>query len=129
MCPSAIVSILSAKSEARQDFFETLIDYPTSTGCCLSSDARCTTPCRFDIGSEAIYAFIYRAAHKGEDLWRYLTRPHKHRRPRRSRPSRDTIKDRVSIHQRPKNIDDRAFASRRLASKHLVLGDYVVDKP
>jgi IS30 family transposase len=25
-------------------------------------------------GFEAIYAFIYRAAHKGEDLWRYLTR-------------------------------------------------------
>src|SRR2546421_607850 len=62
------------------------------------------------LGFEAIYAFIYRAAHKGEDLWRYLTRPHKHRRPRRSRPSRDTIKDRVSIHQRPKNIDARTEA-------------------
>ena len=37
------------------------------------------------LGFEAIYAFIYRAAHKGEDLWRYLTRRHKHRRPRRSR--------------------------------------------
>src|SRR5437660_10522010 len=36
--------------------------------------------------------------------------PHKHRRPRRSRPSRDTIKDRVSIHQRPKNIDARTEA-------------------
>jgi IS30 family transposase len=62
------------------------------------------------LGFEAIYAFIYRAAHKGEDLWRYLTRRHKHRRPRRSRPSRDTIKDRVSIHQRPKNIDARTEA-------------------
>jgi len=62
------------------------------------------------LGFEAIYAFIYRAAHKGEDLWRYLTRRHKHRRPRRSRPSRDTIKDRVSIHQRPKNIDARTDA-------------------
>jgi IS30 family transposase len=59
------------------------------------------------LGFEAIYAFIYRVAHKGEDLWRYLTRRHKRRRPRRSRPSRDTIKDRVSIHQRPKNIDAR----------------------
>ena len=38
------------------------------------------------LGFEAIYAFIYRAAHKGEDLWRYLTRRHKRRRPRRARP-------------------------------------------
>ena len=29
------------------------------------------------------------------------------RRPRRSRPSRDTIKDRVSIHERPKKVDAR----------------------
>jgi IS30 family transposase len=40
------------------------------------------------MGFEAIYAFIYRVAHKGEDLWRYLTRRHNRRRPRRSRPSR-----------------------------------------
>ena len=57
------------------------------------------------VGCETIYAFIYRAAQKAEQLWRYLTRRHKRRRPRRSRPSRDTIKDRVSIHERPKNID------------------------
>ena len=36
-----------------------------------------------------------------------LTRRHKRRRPRRSRPSRDTIKDRVSIHERPKKVDAR----------------------
>ena len=30
--------------------------------------------------------------------------------PRRSRPSRDTIKDRVSIHERPENIDARTEA-------------------
>jgi IS30 family transposase len=41
------------------------------------------------LGFEAIYAFIYRVAHKGEDLWRYLTRRHKRRRPRRSRSSRE----------------------------------------
>jgi hypothetical protein len=29
------------------------------------------------LGFEAIYAFIYRVAHKGEDHWRYLTRRHK----------------------------------------------------
>ena len=59
------------------------------------------------VGCETIYAFIYRAAQKAEQLWRYLTRRHKRRRPRRSRPSRDTIKDRVSIHERPENIDAR----------------------
>jgi len=57
------------------------------------------------LGFEAIYAFIYRAAPKGEDLWRYLTRRHKRRRPRRARPSRDTIKDRASIHDRQKDIE------------------------
>jgi IS30 family transposase len=60
------------------------------------------------LGVEAIYAFIYRAARKGEFLWRYLTRRHKRRRPRRARPSRDTIKDRASIHDRPKDIEARA---------------------
>jgi IS30 family transposase len=60
------------------------------------------------LGFEAIYAFIYRAAHKGEDLWRYLTRRHKRRGPRRARLSRDTIKDRASIHDRPKDIEARA---------------------
>ena len=60
------------------------------------------------LGFEAIYAFIYRAARKGEFLWRYLTRRHKRRRPRRARPSRDTIKDRTSIHDRPKDIEARA---------------------
>jgi len=34
------------------------------------------------LGFEAIYAFIYRASHKGEELWRYLTRRHKRRKPR-----------------------------------------------
>jgi IS30 family transposase len=57
---------------------------------------------------EAIYAFIYRAARKGEELWRYLTRRHKRRKPRRARASRDMIKDRASIHERPREVDDRA---------------------
>ena len=59
------------------------------------------------MGCETIYAFIYRTAQQAEQLWRYLTRRHKRRRPRRSRPSRDTIKDRVSIHERPKKVDAR----------------------
>ena len=44
------------------------------------------------IGCETIYAFIYRTGQKAEALWRYLTRRHKRRRPRRARPSRDAIK-------------------------------------
>ena len=56
------------------------------------------------IGCETIYAFIYRAAQKAAALWRYLTRRHKRRRPRRARASRDAIKDRASIHDRPKTL-------------------------
>ena len=63
--------------------------------------------CLRAVGCETIYAFIYRATQKAQQLWRYLTRRHKRRRPRRSRPSRDTIKDPVSIHERPKNADAR----------------------
>ena len=62
------------------------------------------------IGCETIYAFIYRAAQKAEELWRYLTRRHKRRRARRARPSRDKIRDRASIHDRPKAIETRAEA-------------------
>jgi hypothetical protein len=51
------------------------------------------------VSCETIYAFIYRAAQRAEPLWRYLARRHKRRR-RRSRASQDTIKDRVSIHER-----------------------------
>ena len=59
------------------------------------------------VGCETIYAFVYRTAQQAEQLWRYLTRRHKRRRPRRSRPSQDTIKDRVSVHERPKKVDAR----------------------
>ncbi|MEM7523041.1 MAG: IS30 family transposase [Pseudomonadota bacterium] len=57
---------------------------------------------------ETIYAFIYRAGQKAEELWRYLARRRKRRRALRSRPSRDAIKDRVSIHERPDNVGDRS---------------------
>src|SRR6202045_4882284 len=60
------------------------------------------------VGCETIYAFIYRPYQKAERLWRYLTRRHKRRRPRRSRPSRDTIKDRVSIHEQPRAGPEKA---------------------
>lgn len=57
---------------------------------------------------ETIYSFIYRAGQKAEELWRYLARRRKKRRSLRSRPSRDTIKDRVSIHERPESVGDRS---------------------
>jgi IS30 family transposase len=59
------------------------------------------------VSMETIYAFIYRVGQKAEELWRYLARRRKKRRALRSRPSRDAIKDRVSIHERPEEIDDR----------------------
>jgi IS30 family transposase len=59
------------------------------------------------IGCETIYAFIYRAAQKAEELWRYLARRRKRRRPLRARPARDVIKDRTSIHERPNSVDSR----------------------
>ena len=40
------------------------------------------------IGCETIYAFIYRTAQKAAAWWRYLTRRHKRRRPRRARAAR-----------------------------------------
>ena len=69
------------------------------------------------IGCETIYAFVYRTAQKAEALWRYLTRSHKRRRPHRARPSRDTIKDRASIHERPKTVEGEAVIGR--ATHHL----------
>ena len=59
------------------------------------------------IGCETIYAFIDRVAQKAWQLWRYLARRRKRRRPLRARPARDVIKDRVSIHNRPSTVDGR----------------------
>ena len=68
------------------------------------------------VGCETIYAFIYRAGQKAEQLWRYLTRRHNRRHPRRSRPSRETIKDRVSIHERLSTPEPRLVIGRATSS-------------
>lgn len=60
--------------------------------------------------SETIYRFIYRASQKAAELWRYLSRRHRRRKPMKARPSRDTIKNRVSIHERPATVADRQEA-------------------
>jgi len=51
--------------------------------------------------TETVYAFLYRDRQKAEELWRYLTRRRRTRRPMRARRSRVTIKNRASIHDRP----------------------------
>ena len=60
--------------------------------------------------TETIYAFIYRASQKSAELWRYLLRRRRTRRTMRARTSRDTIKDRCSIHDRPEEVEDRGKA-------------------
>ena len=59
---------------------------------------------------ETIYAFVYRGRQKAEELWRYLTRRRRTRRPLRARRSRDTIKNRASIHDRPDAVASREEA-------------------
>ena len=60
------------------------------------------------VAMETIYSFIYRVEQKSEELWRYLARRRKKRRTLRSRPARDVIKDRVSIHDRPDEVGSRS---------------------
>jgi hypothetical protein len=80
------------------------------------------------VGCETI---IYRATQHAEQLWRYLTRRHKRGRPRRSRPSQDTIKDRISIHEQPKNVDARSdrYGDAYVARELLALGHDVRQVP
>ena len=61
------------------------------------------------VAMETIYSFIYRAEQKSEELWRYLARRRKKRRTLRSRPARDVIKNRVSVHDRPEGVNDRSL--------------------
>lgn len=58
--------------------------------------------------TETIYAFLYRARQKAEELWRYLTRRRRTRRPMRARQSRATINNKASIHDRPDAAANRA---------------------
>jgi transposase, IS30 family len=59
---------------------------------------------------ETIYTFIYRVDQKAQALWRYLSRRRKSRRPMRARRSRDMLKDRTSIHDRPDEVESRGEA-------------------
>lgn len=57
---------------------------------------------------ETIYQFIYKKALKEDRLWEYLPRKQKRRRKKYGRKSqRVRIPDRVSIHERPEEINNR----------------------
>ena len=56
---------------------------------------------------EAIYSFIYSAGQAKAKLWRYLVRARSKRKSRGVRASKTRIAERVSIHERPENVNDR----------------------
>jgi transposase, IS30 family len=63
------------------------------------------------ICSETIYKFIYDVKQKDKVYWEYLRRKQKRRRKRGGRKAqRVRIPDRVSIHQRPKEVEERKKA-------------------
>ena len=62
------------------------------------------------VSPETIYAFIHRAGQKAEKLWKLLPRGRAKRGRRRARQPRTTIAERVSIHDRPENVQERREA-------------------
>lgn len=61
------------------------------------------------IHHETIYRFIYAKENKQKNLWEYLPRKQKRRRKKHGRKAqRSRIPDRVSIHSRPTEIENRA---------------------
>lgn len=62
------------------------------------------------LSTETIYAWIFRAGQKASKLWRYLPRGKPCRGRRKTRASRDRIKDKVHISQRSGDADTRAEA-------------------
>lgn len=61
------------------------------------------------VSHETIYGFIYADAQAEEKLWEYLPRKQKKRRKQTGRSvHRSRIPDRVSIHTRPQEIEDRS---------------------
>ena len=63
----------------------------------------------WQISHECIYTFIYSKENKHKLLWEYLPRKQKRRRKKHGRKAqRSRIPDRVSIHSRPTEIENRA---------------------
>lgn len=60
------------------------------------------------VNYESIYQYIYHPANRDEGLWEYLARGQKKRKKQKGRTvHRSHIPDRVSIHERPVEINDR----------------------
>jgi transposase, IS30 family len=62
------------------------------------------------VSLETIYAFIHRAGHKAEKLWKLLPRGRARRGRRQAREPRSTIAERRSIHDRPEEVGERREA-------------------
>ena len=63
----------------------------------------------WNISYECIYQFIYTKENKHKALWEYLPRKQKKRRKKYGRKAhRSRIPDRVSIHNRPKEVESRS---------------------
>ena len=60
------------------------------------------------INTESIYAWIYSDEMRSQELWCFLNRRHKKRRPMRARTPKNTIKGRKSIHDRPESVENRS---------------------
>ncbi len=59
------------------------------------------------ISTEAIYQFIYKPKNKKLELWKFLIKRKKKRGLVRKKRAKTKIKNRVSVHERPKEIDAR----------------------
>ena len=63
---------------------------------------------RMRVSHETLYAWIYGSGRRGRQLWQYLPRGHKKRRKRAGRRVQtDRIRWRVSIHDRPLDVESR----------------------
>ena len=60
------------------------------------------------VSTETIYAWIFRPGQKSAQLWRYLPRGTTRRGRRRARTSKDRIKDKVHVSERPETAVARA---------------------
>ena len=74
---------------------------------CIAGWLRAGNEALHAICHEAIYRFIYAPANKVQKLWKYLFQRKSRRKAPQARRSRDRIKHRVSIHERPQAIDER----------------------
>jgi IS30 family transposase len=79
------------------------------------------------LSTEAIYLWLYEQKKKGNDLTNCLRRRHRRRRKRRlAKQPRTLIKDKVSIHQRPEEVNAEARLGDMETDLVKCKGGYVV---